>query len=82
MTKREARKIATIRAARMMLSGEGPAYYTTLGARTGYNESEIDKVVEQQEWLGRSLLSRYGLEPTDLPIGDESIREAVLSGSL
>jgi len=82
MTKREARKVATIRAASMMLADEGPAYYSPLGAKTGYDESEVDKVVEQQKWLACSLLSRYGLEPTDLPTGDESIREAVLNGSL
>lgn len=82
MTKRDARKIATIRAASMMLNDEGPPYFTTLGARTDYDEEEIDRVVEQQEWLGYSLLSRYDLEPSDLPTGDTSIREAVLNGSL
>jgi len=82
MTKPEARKIATIRAASMMLSDEGPAYYTTLGERTEYGEEEIGRVVEQQEWLAYSLLSRYDLEPNDLPTGDTSIRTAVLDGSL
>lgn len=82
MTKRDARKIATVRNASMMLNDEGPAYFTTLGERTEYKEEEIDKVVEQQEWLAHSLLSRYDLEPRDLPTGDKSIREAVLEGSL
>ena len=74
MTKRDARKIAILFAARMLVQNDAPS--------AGLTVDEADKVQEQEECLGRKLAARYDLDMTDIPIPPSEIVQAVRDGSL
>jgi hypothetical protein len=75
MTKRDARKIATLFTAQMLTGQDAPL----VGDLT---VEEADKVQKQEERLGRKLAARYDLEIADIPVCPAEIVRKVRNGSL
>jgi hypothetical protein len=75
MTKRDARKIATLMAARHLTGQNAPL----VGDLT---VDEADKVQKQEERLARKLAARYDLEIADIPVPPAEIARKVREGSL
>jgi hypothetical protein len=74
MTKRDARKIATLFAARMLTHNDAPS--------NGLTVDEADKVQKQEERLARKLAARYDLHLADIPLLPSEIVRGVRDGSL
>jgi hypothetical protein len=74
MTKRDARKIATLFATRMLTHNDAPSKGLTVG--------EADKVQKQEERLARKLAARYDLDVADIPVRPSEIVQGVQDGSL
>ena len=75
MTKREARKIATLFAAQHLTGQNAPL----VGDLT---VEEAGKVQRQEERLSRELAARYDLEIGDIPVDPAEIVRRVQDGSL
>lgn len=75
MTKRDARKIATLLAAEHLTGQNAPL----VGDLT---VDEADKVQEQEERLARKLAARYDLDIADIPVPPAEIVQGVRDGSL
>ena len=75
MTKREARKTATLFVARALVQNDTPL----VGDLTW---DEADNVQEQEERLARKLAARYDLAPADIPVLPSEIVQGVRDGSL
>jgi len=75
MTKRDARKIATLFTAQSLTGQDAPL----VGDLT---VKEADKVQGQEERLGRKLAARYDLDIADIPVRPAEIVRRVRDGSL
>jgi hypothetical protein len=75
MTKRDARKIATLISAQRLTGLDAPL----VGDLT---VEEADKVQKQEERLGRKLAARYDLDIDDIPVHPSEIVQGVRDGSL
>jgi hypothetical protein len=75
MTKREARKIATLFAARGLVQNDAPMV-------GGLTWDEAEKVQKQEERLARKLAARYDLDVADIPVLPSEIVQGVCDGSL
>jgi len=73
MTKREARKIATLNTAARLSMMEN-FYHPDI--------DDDDKVREQEHRLARKLAARYDVTVGGLPFDEQTIAERVLGGSL
>lgn len=76
MTKREARKIATLRTAKVLQQDD------TLGANESIPVEDGKKITDQQREIAVALAGRYGLELSDIPNSTIGIINSVLDGSL
>jgi hypothetical protein len=75
MTKRDARKIATLFTVRKLTGRDAPS----VGDLT---VEEANKVQKQEERLGRKLAARYDLDISDIPVRPAEIVRRVRDGSL
>jgi len=75
MTKRDARKIATLLTAEHLTGQNAPL----VGNLT---VEEADKVQRQEERLARKLAARYDLDIADIPVRPAEIVRRVRDGSL
>jgi len=76
MTKRKARKIATLRAAVILSEDDTLHHIENLPMKHG------DKIVVQQQEIAEELAKRYDLELHDIPTITKEIVNGVLDGSL
>jgi hypothetical protein len=76
MTKRDARKIATLRTARVLEEDD------TLRTQEEIPLEDADKITKQQKEIADELAGRYGLDVGDIPHSTIRIVNGVLDGSL
>jgi hypothetical protein len=76
MTKREARKIATLRTAKVLQQDD------TLWSDEAIPIEDGKKIADQQQGIAEALAGRYDLELSDIPNATIRIVNSVLDGSL
>jgi len=76
MTKREARKIATLRTAVVLDQDD------TIAQEAGLTLKEADKIQKEQREIAQALAGRYNLSLSDLPFSTMGIVNSVLDGTL
>jgi len=76
MTKREARKIATLRTAKVLQQDD------TLWSDEAIPIEDSHKIADQQKGIAEALAGRYDLELSDIPNSTIRIANSVVDGSL
>lgn len=83
MTKRHARKIATLTAAKMLEQSDAGTFETPrFQQESNTTEDDKERILSQMKWLAGSLATRYDVSVGEIPADGEMIEQRVLDGSL
>jgi hypothetical protein len=83
MTKREARKIATLTAVKMLQQSDESIFDAPrFEPEPNANMDDKEMIMSQMMWLADSLASRYGVSVNEVPADGELIEQRVMDGSL